>query len=97
MYDWPSGNEEERIRRFAEASFISLYAHIGKMPPRMNQVKTATNDINIWGIHAGKTGDADSMFLGKKCIGLGWAKMGDLAALHPSREAFGQGAYNIQM
>jgi restriction system protein len=51
-------------------------------------MKTSTNDINIWGIHAGKSGDADSLFLSKNCIGLGWLKMGDLAVLHPSREAF---------
>lgn len=42
----------------------------------------------LWGIHAGKTGDADSLFLKKNCIAVGWAKMGDLGALKPDREAF---------
>jgi len=46
-----------------------------------------TNTI-IWGIHAGKTGDADSLFLKKNCIALGWAKMGDLSILKPDRDAF---------
>jgi restriction system protein len=42
----------------------------------------------IWGIHAGRTGDADALFLKKKCIAIGWDKMGDLAALKSDREAF---------
>jgi restriction system protein len=42
----------------------------------------------LWGIHAGKTGDADSLFLNKNCVAVGWAKMGDLGALKPDREAF---------
>src|SRR4249920_200612 len=45
-------------------------------------------DTTIWGIHAGKTGDADSLFLNKHCIAVGWAKMGDLSALKPDRDAF---------
>jgi restriction system protein len=42
----------------------------------------------LWGIHAGKTGDADALFLKKNCVAVGWAKMGDLAVLKPDREAF---------
>jgi restriction system protein len=42
----------------------------------------------LWGIHAGRTGDADTLFLKKNCIAIGWAKMGDLSALKPDREAF---------
>ena len=42
----------------------------------------------LWGIHAGKTGDADTLFLKQKRIALGWAAMGDLTALNPDREAF---------
>lgn len=47
-----------------------------------------TNETNLWGIHAGKTGDADSLFLKKPCVALGWQKMGDLAAIKADREAF---------
>jgi restriction system protein len=47
-----------------------------------------TSENPIWGIHAGKTGDADTLFLQKKCIAVGWSKMGDLSALKPDREAF---------
>jgi restriction system protein len=42
----------------------------------------------LWGIHAGKTGDADTLFLKQKRIALGWAEMGDLTKLKPDREAF---------
>ncbi|MBV5328720.1 MAG: restriction endonuclease, partial [Chlorobium sp.] len=47
-----------------------------------------TADTPIWGIHAGKTGDADSLFLNKHCIAIGWVKMGDLSPLAPNRDAF---------
>ena len=45
-------------------------------------------DASIWGIRAGKTGEADDLFLHKNCIALGWTKPGDLAKLSPDREAF---------
>lgn len=51
-------------------------------------MNTSAGDVNLWGIHAGKTGDADSLFLNKNRIAVGWLKMGDLAALKPDREAF---------
>jgi restriction system protein len=43
-----------------------------------------TADLNLWGIHAGRTGDADSLFLKKNCVAVGWTKMGDLSALKPT-------------
>ncbi|WP_316398027.1 restriction endonuclease [Bradyrhizobium sp. 33ap4] len=46
------------------------------------------NEINLWGIHGGRTGDADSLFLKKNCIAIGWASMGDLGVLAADREAF---------
>jgi restriction system protein len=45
-------------------------------------------EANLWGIHAGKTGDANSLFLKKNCIAVGWTKMGDLSALKPDRDTF---------
>ena len=42
----------------------------------------------IWGIHAGKTGDADSLFFKAKVIALGWPDMGDLSKLPSDRDAF---------
>ncbi len=42
----------------------------------------------FWGIHAGKTGDADTLFLKGRCVALGWTKVGDLESLKPDREAF---------
>ena len=42
----------------------------------------------IWGIHAGRTGDADSFFLKKNVVAVGWEKVGDLGKIQPNREAF---------
>lgn len=42
----------------------------------------------IWGVHAGRTGDADSLFLDKQIVALGWHEMGDLSKLPATREAF---------
>lgn len=42
----------------------------------------------IWGIHAGRSGEADDLFLGKRLIGLGWEAVGDLSKLEASRDAF---------
>lgn len=51
-------------------------------------MKTTNIDTTIWGIHAGKTGDADILFLKKNRIAVGWAKMGDLAVIKPDRDHF---------
>jgi restriction system protein len=42
----------------------------------------------VWGIHAGKTGDADTLFMTKNVIAIGWHALGDLSKLQPDREAF---------
>jgi restriction system protein len=42
----------------------------------------------MWGIHGGRMGEADSLFLQHKVIALGWSKMGDLSKLPADREAF---------
>lgn len=42
----------------------------------------------IWGIHAGKTGDADNLFLNNGCVALGWQKMGNLTVIQADRDAF---------
>jgi restriction system protein len=41
-----------------------------------------------WGIHGGRTGDANTLFLQEGCIALGWHKIGDLSKLAASREAY---------
>jgi len=41
----------------------------------------------FWGIHAGKTGDAESLFEKKNVVAIGWEQMGDLSALK-TREDF---------
>ena len=35
-------------------------------------------DTNLWGLHASKIGDADSLFLNS--LAVGWGTMGDLSA-----------------
>jgi restriction system protein len=45
-------------------------------------------EANIWGIHGGRTGDADSLFLQKNCIAIGWAAVGNLGEIAADREAF---------
>jgi len=42
----------------------------------------------VWGIHAGKTGDAETLFIQKKFIAVGWHEVGDLGIIKPDREAF---------
>lgn len=42
----------------------------------------------IWGIHGGKTGDADTLFLKRNFIALGWQTVGNPGHLLPTRDAF---------
>ena len=49
---------------------------------------TPTTECAIWGIHAGKTGDAEKLFLDHAVVALGWSKIGDLSTLAADREAF---------
>ncbi|MGF6312344.1 putative Mrr-cat superfamily restriction endonuclease [Bradyrhizobium sp. i1.8.4] len=46
------------------------------------------NENQMWGIHGGRTGDANTLFLKEGCVALGWHKVGDLSKLAPNREAF---------
>ena len=46
------------------------------------------NETTIWGIHAGKTGDGDTLFLKKNRVVNGWPPCGDLSKLSADREAF---------
>jgi len=42
----------------------------------------------VWGIHAGRTGDADSLFLHNNVVAIGWHEIGDLSKLPCEREAY---------
>lgn len=42
----------------------------------------------LWGIHAGRTGDADSLFLSQNCVAIGWDELGDLSKLAADRDSF---------
>jgi restriction system protein len=48
----------------------------------------AEKEAVVWGIHAGKTGAADSLFLKRNYVAIGWDKMGNLSDLRPDRDAF---------
>jgi restriction system protein len=54
----------------------------------MSDATGARTDSVIWGIHAGATGDADSLFREQNVIAIGWDLIGDLRDLPPTREAF---------
>ena len=45
-------------------------------------------DQTLWGIHAGRTGDADALFRNKGVIALGWTRIPDLRTLAPTRDEF---------
>ena len=45
-------------------------------------------DTVMWGIHAGKTGHAYTLFKGKKVVALGWEGTPDLSSLPNDRDAF---------
>ena len=45
-------------------------------------------EITVWGIHAGRTGEADTLFLKKNVVAIGWTAMGDLSKLKANRDAF---------
>jgi len=51
-------------------------------------VNRTTKKQLIWVIQARKSADAQSLFLSKSVVAVEWAKMGDLAAIPPTREAF---------
>ena len=55
-----------------------------------------TQETPVWGIHGGKTGDANTLFTQQNSVALGWDEIGDLTTLAPSRDAFKEavaGAY----
>ena len=47
-------------------------------------------EARMWGIHAGKLGQVDNMFLDRNtpCIAIGWDAVGDLSQIPAEREAF---------
>lgn len=48
----------------------------------------ATHEPRAWGIHAGRNGNAESLFLEQGVVAIGWAKCGDLGKVLPDRAAF---------
>ena len=54
----------------------------------MESYEMVENKTTIWGIHAGNTGQADTLFLKKNYIAIGWNEMGDLGKIAANRESF---------
>lgn len=46
------------------------------------------SEHSVWGIHGGREGSADKLFLKDNVVALGWNEMGDVGHLKPTREAF---------
>jgi len=44
----------------------------------------------VWSIHAGTTGQADSIFLEKNQVAVGWPRIADLREIPPDRDSFKQ-------
>ena len=84
---------EARWRQLAEES-RGLAGLEGGIPPvcvrpcRYGDGVTAKIDPTLWGIHAGQTGDAHSLFLNQNVVALGWNEMPDLTSLTSDREAY---------
>ena len=58
------------------------------MPNTNAPKEKISSESVLWGIHAGKTGDASQLFLKNKIVGLGWEKIDDLSKVPATREAF---------
>lgn len=48
----------------------------------------AKEEVTLWGIHGGKAGEADTLFVKKNVVALGFVEMGDPTALPADRAAF---------
>lgn len=42
----------------------------------------------LWGIHAGRTGQAHDLFMSEDVVALGWNKMPDLRTIPQTRESY---------
>lgn len=45
-----------------------------------------SGEQTLWGIHAGQLGEADSLFLKKNVVAVGWHKMDCVTLMRGSRE-----------
>lgn len=48
----------------------------------------AVDKTFLWCVRAGEAGQADSVFLKKNCLAIGWEEVGDLSKIKPNRDAF---------
>ncbi len=46
------------------------------------------SEQTMWGMHAGRTGDADTLFLKENFVAVGWNKLGDLSKIESQQETF---------
>jgi len=45
------------------------------------------HEKTLWGIHAGRIGEADNLFLKKNVIAIGWHELGDITSISGDRDA----------
>lgn len=48
----------------------------------------SSSEVTLWGIHAGRTGQAHELFMSEGLIALGWNAMPDLSTIPADREAY---------
>jgi len=53
------------------------------------------SDSLVWGMHAGKTGEAHTLFMKHNVVAIGWVPMGDLSKIPADRESFKQWAMKV--
>ena len=52
-------------------------------------------EITIWGIHAGREGEADNLFTKNRVIAIGWSEIGSLSEYHDRDEYKRRGRWKI--
>jgi restriction system protein len=63
-----------------------VHSHNSQQPFSFEGAKM--KDVTLWGIHAGRYGEAHSLFMRKNVVALGYVEMGDFSKLQPDRESF---------
>ncbi len=54
----------------------------------MGNCRMTTTEKTVWGMHAGRVSEADSLFLKKKYLGIGGKELGGLEGLPSNRDSF---------
>ena len=55
---------------------------------KVGDITMTSTETVVWGVHAGKTGDADALFLKKNRVAIGWVAAGNIGEVPKDRDAF---------